>query len=81
MSEFKRCNSKRMCRFLQERVICGICGGVGLHTVDTTSFRTGKTYFRGVAYKTSAKDNGLVINYCPFCGKRPGIGFKKARAK
>lgn len=79
MGEFKKCNTKRMCRFLQERVTLGMGGGVGLHTVETTNFKTGKSYFRGVAYKTIARDNGLVINHCPFCGGKPGIGFKKAR--
>jgi hypothetical protein len=36
---------------------------------------------RGVAYKMNAKDNGLMINFCPFCGKRPGIGCEGPKKK
>lgn len=27
-----------------------------------------KDTFRGVVYRKSSKDNGLMINFCPFCG-------------
>jgi len=63
-----------MCEFLSERVLLGMGGGAGLHTVETYNFTTEERIFRGVAYKMNAKDNGLMINHCPFCGKRPGVG-------
>ena len=63
-----------MCEFLSERVLLGMGGGAGLHTVVTINVNTGVNTFRGVAYKVAAKDNGLLINFCPFCGKRPGVG-------
>lgn len=81
MSEFKRCDESGMCKFLAERVMLGLAGGRGLHTMETINMKTGKTTFRGVAYKTDSKDKGLMINFCPFCGKRPGAGFEKARGK
>jgi len=31
-----------------------------------------KTVFRGVLYRMGRGDKGLAINYCPFCGGRPG---------
>jgi len=37
---------------------------------------TGDTRKVGVAYKTSAKDPGLMLNVCPFCGAEIDAGFK-----
>lgn len=38
---------------------------------------TGDTRKVGVAYKTSAKDGGLMLNNCPFCGEKIDAGFRE----
>jgi hypothetical protein len=67
-----KCGKTGMCVHLQDRVILGLGGGAGLHSMQTINLTTGKTTFAGVCYKTNAKDFGILINHCPFCGKRPG---------
>lgn len=41
--------------------------GKGLTTIVVTNIDTGKSRFIGVAYKTSAKHNGVMLNNCPWC--------------
>ena len=63
------CNKDGCCTHLAERLGDGGKGFKALHTVKRDS---NVTRFLGVAYKTSAKDNGLLLNWCPFCGGQPG---------
>jgi hypothetical protein len=29
-----------------------------------------KDHINGVGYKADARDNGVMLNYCPFCGEK-----------
>ena len=70
MSEpFKKCDKDGMCKFLMERLVSN---GKGFNPVMIMNMTNNTTYFKGVCYKTSAKDGGLMLNYCPFCGGTPG---------
>jgi len=66
---FKHCDDKGCCKFLGERLMLT---GKGFSLMDVINFETGKTDFRGVIYKMTNKDKGLLLNYCPFCGGKPG---------
>jgi len=63
------CNKDGCCTHLAERLGDGGKGFKALHTVKRDS---NVARFLGVVYKTSAKDNGLLLNWCPFCGGQPG---------
>ncbi len=65
----EKCNKDGCCNHLAERLGDGGKGFKALYTVRRDS---NVTRFLGVAYKTSAKDNGLLLNRCPFCGGQPG---------
>lgn len=71
-----------------EPVICGvdtICKGLdtyieganfetnkGFCTVHVVDLKTGITRLFGVAYKRRKADKGVMLNFCPFCGNKPG---------
>jgi len=75
MGEFKKCNKDGCCKFLAERLTDT---GKGFHSIDTIILteEPPTMHFRGIAYKTGAKDKGLMLNWCPFCGGQPG-DFKR----
>jgi hypothetical protein len=41
---------------------------VGLVTMELFDWRTQDVFIGGVNYKKTAKDRGLVLNTCPWCG-------------
>ena len=49
--------------------------GRGLMSLDLMSIPKGIRHF-GVCYKTSAKDGGLLLNVCPFCGGNISSAFE-----
>jgi len=65
----KNCDEHNVCDHLSKRLVDGGKGFKALHTVKRDS---NETRFLGVAYKTSAKDKGLLLNWCPWCGGKPG---------
>ena len=71
--EVNRCHETGICDHMAKRVGDGGKGFKALHTVSRDS---NVTRFLGVAYKLSAKDKGLLLNWCPFCGGQPGY-FKR----
>lgn len=40
----------------------------GFNTVTTINLRSGKTRLIGIVYRRNAKDRGLMLNVCPWCG-------------
>lgn len=68
----KRCNESECCKPLAER----LGDGKGFNALFTFNDDEKKQRFLGVAYKRSAKDRGLLLNWCPFCGGTPGY-FKR----
>jgi hypothetical protein len=79
----KKCDDIGMCQFLEERLVDrGQKGFVPLHTLSIDdSAPKAEMQWRGVAYHKSSKDRGLLLNYCPFCGGRPGDLSHRDEAK
>lgn len=67
----KKCDKDGVCEHLSKRLGDGGKGFKALHTLKMGD-PTATQRFLGVAYKTNAKDNGLLLNWCPWCGGRPG---------
>jgi hypothetical protein len=61
-----KCDTNGCCSHLGKRLGNGGKGFAAKHTINSAN----QTAFLGVAYKM--KDKGLMLNYCPFCGGRPG---------
>lgn len=56
--------------------------GRGLTAIVLTNLATGTSRVAGIAYRKSGKDNGLMLNYCPWCGEpieEGAIGSKAER--
>lgn len=41
----------------------------GLVLIQVTSLKTGKERVLGVAFKGDPRDNGVLLNMCPWCGE------------
>ena len=65
----ERCNKDGCCEHLWKRIGDG---GKGFKAIHTAKAGDSEVRFMGVAYKESSKDNGLLLNWCPFCGGQPG---------
>lgn len=82
MSECKgMCTRESWCSALAERIRYSgeriIRGFYAIQTVDLTSDGpTLEPKTIGIAYRESAKDRGLMLNFCPFCGTPIDWGFK-----
>lgn len=70
--DVKRCDKDGCCNHLAER----LTRGKGFNPIYTVNINnkvgSARSKFKGVSCKTSAKDAGLMLNYCPFCGGEPG---------
>lgn len=73
--EVKTCSADALCNAMESRI--NKTSGVGLHASNTLNLETGKVRLLGIAYKTSAKDKGLLLNVCPWCRGEPGY-FKRS---
>jgi hypothetical protein len=62
-----KCGSEVMCSPLAERVQPGY-HAKGLNCAEVMNMASGKISGFLVMYKTSSKDKGLVLNFCPWCG-------------
>lgn len=68
------CGPDNICPALESRIEgANFETSKGFCTVHVINFNTGNTQFFGVAYKERKSDKGVMINYCPFCGQKPGI--------
>jgi hypothetical protein len=76
-----QCGENSICDHLGARLCDGGKGFKAVHTLDTTKKVGADDAVRllGVIYKTSAKDRGLLLNQCPWCGGQPGY-FKRDAA-
>lgn len=69
MMQFK-CDENRCCEFLASRL--EEFHRRGFVAIYVCRVGSAKTNFRGVAYKQTARDRGIMVNFCPFCGGHPG---------
>lgn len=82
MSQPKRCDEHGMCEALEERLTENTKGFHPIHTLDRGANPESWTLqWRGVSYHMNAKDKGLLINFCPWCGGKPGDLAKSQDAK
>lgn len=75
----EKCNEERMCTLLSDRADEPCHQGKGFVPVyinRRNSAENMKRIFHGVKFKQARGDNGLLINFCPFCGDTPGILHK-----
>jgi len=42
----------------------------GFVSIHSTNLNNGEQRLLGIAYKTSVRDPGVMLNFCPFCGER-----------
>ena len=67
------CTRDQLCWVLRDRVVMH---GRGLRRIEGLDLNSKvghpTTKLLGVAYAASAKDRGLLLNFCPWCGGKPG---------
>lgn len=56
----------RYCKTMMSRL--GDPHAAGLSVFEVTTFATGKRRIVGIVHKTDARDVGLMLNHCPWCG-------------
>ena len=69
-AKYATCDAEHVCHWLEDRT--SPHRAKGFASVVTLNLDSGETKWQGVAYHTGAKDSGLMLAYCPFCGGRPG---------
>lgn len=71
------CTKKKWCRRMEERIAPLANAHVkGFVQFNITHLATGKVERRGVMYRTTPKDRGFVLNFCPFCGTNLYVLFE-----
>jgi len=58
-----------LCKRMEESVEGPNPRGKGLKEYILTNVKTGKRRWACIAYHTSAKDRGVAMNFCPWCGE------------
>lgn len=70
MADRLKCSRQGWCRRLDERLAPEAnAHAKGLTTVVVTTLSTGEDRCIGIAYKLDARDNGMMVNFCPWCGE------------
>lgn len=67
--EFKKCNIDTYCCHLENNIGDNPYAK-GISIMQLTDIRTMKPSRRYVRYRKTAKDRGMVFNFCPWCGGR-----------
>jgi len=65
------CTRKKSCHGAKKLVqVANIGTPKGLQHVAFTNFgsETGKTWYAGMLYRAKARDNGVWLHFCPWCG-------------
>jgi hypothetical protein len=65
-----KCGKDMFCKQMAKRIKPPGEGGYGLFTFVLMDWDKIKERTVGVIYKETARDRGLVLNYCPFCGEK-----------
>ena len=56
------------CGTMEQRLTDG--HKAGFFVLVLFNMKTEKDVVKGIAYKQNARDNGLMLNYCPWCGTK-----------
>ncbi|MDR2095174.1 MAG: hypothetical protein LBP76_06610 [Treponema sp.] len=71
MKEYHKCGNGVFCNTLDKRIKYPGSGGYGLFSFLVLRYDEGMMErCIGVIYKETAKDRGIALNYCPFCGEK-----------
>lgn len=62
------CTDDGWCDALRERLEMENSNKKGMTPLRLTNTKTWESRTVGVAYRMSAKDRGLLFNFCPYCG-------------
>ena len=68
--KFKKCSKKAFCSSLVKRLQEPNARKKGLVPIQVMNMKTTEMSIIGVAYKMDARDKGVMINYCPWCGEK-----------
>lgn len=69
--EYHKCNQEQgFCKTLCKRVKAPGSGGYGFFEVQVLDLEKRGVKTIGVNYKESAKDRGVMLNNCPYCGEK-----------
>jgi hypothetical protein len=60
-----KCSKKQWCAAMAERITDE---RRGFNTVNVVNLQTGTLRLIGIRYCLSAKDRGVMLNFCPWCG-------------
>jgi hypothetical protein len=74
-----KCSKRVFCTRLEERLNPEANHGKGLALFYVTHHKSGKGRRLGVMHKTSEKDGGLLLTFCPWCGTNLLELFKLVR--
>lgn len=75
MNEREECGTDGYCKYLTDRIQESNARVKGFVPINLVNLVTLKTRHAGICYKTSANDIGLMLNFCPFCGKEHNNNF------
>lgn len=66
-----KCGRARFCRLMENALGNTLSNEhvKGFVAIQVTNMKTFQSRVLGIAYRKSARDRGLMINFCPFCGK------------
>lgn len=68
--ERKKCTKEGYCHWLWERLNENNANAKGFANCQMMDMKSGNIFVTTPVYKHSSKDNGLFIEYCPFCGAK-----------
>ena len=66
----KKCTREESCPAVTSLVQLSGRWCKGLQHVYFTDLKTEKRRYGGVIYRESAKDEGTLLNFCPWCGEK-----------
>ncbi len=72
---YKKCSRKGWCSTLD----LALGAGKGLAHQTITNLMSLETRVAGVVYRKAARDRGIFLNFCPWCGEKINfvVGEKK----
>ena len=69
MAKVYKCDPKHgFCETMRQRSLPANDNRTGLVAFVTVNLETRKTTLAGINHKLSGRDNGVLLNYCPYCG-------------
>lgn len=69
-----KCGPDGLCKWMFDRAAVGQPKGFRhLYTIKLSAqTMNAAATWRGISYHMSTRDRGVLVNFCPFCGGKPG---------